>query len=318
MSSLPESLKLLQHCEGSRFAGWLGGVLGHDPELQKAFEVLAQLVTATDTKLHKKVISSYIGHVKCPSVSRCSKLAYRTEILHGWVSDGQLPWQLRVQGGLFALERLLPACEGADDKHGILRQSVRKLVNAWLVLVSESEVEPAARSQYLYQGMILDQCSLIEPVWWWKAMVAGDLTVVLQLAEQSIESLPAIEPSRDIRWKSYSQRWVRLRLKGFLEFIGHQRLLAELLKRSAIDDFEAAAAIETMIAGGQSREALSFGERWLRAMPHSPVIAEAMIKLYRADGWDDEACALAKEQHDRDPHPRWLAYLPQSSSNRSF
>lgn len=309
MSNIPESLQVLKDCEGHRYAQWLGGVLPLDPELDRALKVIAALVGGADSKTHRKSIHAYIGHAKCPSSASCQKLAYRAQIIRGWVSDAANPVEHTIYAGVYALERFLPACEGADDRHQLFKPAVRQLISVWLGIIAKSEVSEQLKSQVLFQTMLLDQCSLVEPVWWWNAIAATDADAALRLASQTIESLPELEPSSEIRWKSYTQRWVRMRLKGFLEHVGQTSLLAELMRKSAIDDFEAAYAVRLMSQLGQGRDALHYGERWMRAMPQSPVLAEEMVQLYRKDGWDEEARQLAEHQYQRDPHPRWLAYL---------
>ena len=299
----------LSKCDSQRLMSYLQGAALLDPELQKALSTLNVLVSNQDVKVIKKAISSYFGYVKCPTLSRCQKMAYRAEIVSAWLNDLAIPSDRRISIGLLSLERLLPACEGADDKHGYLKKSSRHLATVWTNVVFENDVSLQYRAECLFNAMLLDQCSLLEPSFWWKAIVKSDLDVALSMAEQAIEQLPLIEPTRQIAWKSYSQRWVRQRLKGFLEHVHAPHVLCNLLVRSAIDDFEAVLAIQMLVSQNRSREALNFGERWLRAIPDSPDLAETMIKLYQHDGWDEEARALAHYQHQLDPHPRWRQYL---------
>jgi predicted Zn-dependent protease len=96
-----------------------------------------------------------------------------------------------------------------------------------------------------------------------------------------------------------------------LEYLNDPYLLSELLRCSAVDDFEAAAAILALRQAGRNREAIKQAEEWQRMLPRSSVLAEHLFQLYIEDGWDEEALALAKSHYDLDPNSMWIEYLDQ-------
>ena len=102
-------------------------------------------------------------------------------------------------------------------------------------------------------------------------------------------------------------------MRALLEHLDEKRLLAELLRKSAVDDFEAVAAVRMLRDAGRSRDAITQAEQWLRALPRSPVLADALFDLYSEDGWDEEALALAITHYGYDPNPAWIEKLGRLS-----
>jgi hypothetical protein len=122
-----------------------------------------------------------------------------------------------------------------------------------------------------------------------------------------------VEPGHGRTWKSLGGRWLRLRLKGFLEHAGELHVLAALLSKSALDDFEAAQAVSLLQTVGRGREALQLAERWHRMMPASPVLADVLVTLYLQDGWDKEALNVLMDQYRRDPIAKWVPLLQKAA-----
>jgi hypothetical protein len=312
--STPLFTRLIEQ-DGRRWSEWLGPVAAGDPELRRGLELITQFLEAPELATIKKLVTQYVGHARTLAPATCNKLAYRIRLLQGWLNDPLADPVARIHSAFYALERILPLCPGTHDRQGMLKTAIHDLTDAWLnTLAADGSIAPAIQAGLLFDGMLADQCSLLPAIYWWRALQKTDLPTALALAAQVIERLPVTEPSNELRWRSFSQRWIRLRLRDFLRYVDEPVLLADLLKRSAIDDFEAAQVLELLQRTKRNREALTYGERWLKAYPNSPVLVEAMIRLYREDGWDQEAADLAREQYLRDPHPRWHAYLAAPTS----
>jgi hypothetical protein len=309
-------LTILAQIDGQRWSAWLSPVVSSDIELSRALKFVAAIVSDSDPRELKRATAQYIGHARSPSASSCSKLALRTHWIQGLLTDPNIPLLSKLNLAGAALERLMPACEAADDKHGVFKPAVRKLIANWLKLLESEEVPAEFKTHLLFNAMLSDQCSLVDASWWWNAIQRAYPELAVRLSSDMVESMPTIDPANQVSWKSYAQRWVRMRLKGYLEHVGENAVLAELLKRSAIDDFEAARAVELLHACGRGRDALQYAEHWMRVAPNSPVLAEALIKLYLADGWDNEAYELAVKEHQRDPHERWTTYIRLASKAR--
>ncbi|MDH4396251.1 MAG: hypothetical protein QE278_11260 [Limnobacter sp.] len=323
----------LQSRKGSDWLSWLGAASQHIPELSRAFQCLEvicfvqdQLQVASqaqrppdlglDTKPIRKAISKYLGQTKCPSAQASEKLTVRAQILQGWahsVLDRPTPnpshQVFALQVIAIALERFIPTCEGADDRSGALLHSVRGLSRYWLSQVSQHIPDAVERAYWIYPLAILDQAAVIQPDWWWKSLAACDLQTVFALVEEEVNHLSTLQPSTLVTWKTYDQRWRRLRLKSLLSYLGEKRIRSELLRKSVVDDFEAAEAINALTEANRHREAMVQGEEWMRRLPRSSVLAEALFGLYLKDGWDEEGKALLQSQFEMDPNPKWKMLL---------
>lgn len=333
----------LQARQGSEWLNWLGAASQHIPELSRAFQCLEVICFAQDQlqiaapphgpadpgldiKPIRKAISRYLGQTKCPSAQACEKLTVRAQILQGWaqsVLDRPSPDSDKIAGENFNLshpvlalqvlaigmERLIPMCEGADDRSGALLHAVRDLSRYWLNQLTQHIPDAVQRAYWIYPLAILDQAAVIQPDWWWKSLAACDVQTVLTLVEEEVNQLSTLHPSTLVTWKSYDQRWRRLRLKSLLSFLGEKRIRSELLKKSVVDDFEAAEAIHALTEANRHREAMVQGEEWMRRLPRSSVLAEALFDLYLKDGWDEEGKALLHSQYQMDPNPKWKELL---------
>jgi hypothetical protein len=200
-------------------------------------------------------------------------------------------------------------CEGADDRSGALLHAVRDLSRYWLNQVTLHFSDAAERAHWIYPLAMLDQAAVIQPDWWWKSLASCDAETVLTLAEEEVNQLSALSPTSLATWKSYDQRWRRLRLKSLLSYLGEKRIRSELLRKSVVDDFEAAEAINALTEANRHREAISQGEEWMRRLPRSSVLADALFGLYLRDGWDEEGKALLHHQYQMDPNPKWKMLL---------
>lgn len=325
----------LQSRQGSDWLSWLGTASQHIPELSRAFPCLevicsvqdqsvvnGHLESASDIKSIRKAISKYLGQTKCPSVQACEKLTIRAQILQGWAQSvfdqttldlekrpNSPSHLLALQVLAIALERFIPMCEGADDRSGVLLHAVRDVSRYWLNQISRCITDGVARAHWIYPLAMLDQAAVIQPDWWWKSLAACDSEAVLALAEDEVNQLATLNPSTLVTWKSYDQRWRRLRLKSLLGFLGEKRIRSELLRKSVVDDFEAAEAINALTEANRHREAMSQGEEWMRRLPRSSVLAEALFGLYLKDGWDEEGKALLLSQYQLDLNPKWKMLL---------
>ena len=326
----------LQSRSGSDWLSWLGAASQHIPELSRAFQCL-ELICAVqdeiqqaqafdprvDTKPIRKALSKYLGQTKCPSAQACEKLAIRALILQGWAgsvlgsasaggSDGSSTnahplFAAQVLG--IALERFIPMCEGADDRSGTLLRAVRDLTRYWITQLNGLIHDPVERAHWIYPLAMLDQAAVIQPDWWWQSLALCDVQTVLALAEEEVNQLSTLNPSTVVTWKSYDQRWRRLRLKSLLGFLGEKRVRSELLRKSVVDDFEAAEAVNALVEANRHREAMVQAEEWMRRLPRSSVLAEALFGLYIRDGWDEEGKALLRNQYQIDPNPKWKILL---------
>ena len=301
---------------------WLGPASLHMPELHRAFQFLESCcelldsVEDSDTKSRsrrlKQLIGRFVGQTRCPSAATCEKVAVRTQILDGWLQselNRNSDVDLLVELGAHGLQKLLAICEGADDKHGLLLKAVRGFTRDWLHIVSTRIDNTIERAHLVYPVAMLDQAGLVDPSWWWKQIALCDRHTVLGLVELEINEMNEMQPTSNVSWRSFDKRWRRLRVRALLEYLGEKRLLAELLRKSAVDDFEAVVAVRMLRDAGRSRDAIVQAEQWLRALPRSPVLAEALFDLYCEDGWDEEALALAVTHHGYDPNPVWIERL---------
>ena len=311
--------------QGAQWIQWFDKAADHIPELRRALQFLQGVAAAIDQHaqnpsldLSKKLLqlaNRFIGQARCPSVQSCEKLAFRANVLQGWFESelGQheqttqqfLAIQVTSQG----LQKLLSICEGADDKHGVLIRAVRDFARNWLhwvCLLIENSVE---RANAIYPVAMLDQSGLIDPDWWWKSLATCDRHTVLGMIEIEINGMHDMQPTSTVTWRSFENRWRRLRVKALLEFLGEHFLLAELLRKSAVDDFEAASAVKALERAGRIREAIYQAEQWMRVLPGSAVLAQTLFNLYLNDGWDDEALSLAHMHYAYDPNPVWIECL---------
>ncbi|HEX4879222.1 MAG TPA: hypothetical protein VFV39_05185 [Limnobacter sp.] len=307
---------------GVHWMGWFSTASTLLPDLSRALDFLSQACRCIDDfhqhptpqceRKLKQVIGKYIGQARCPSASSCERIAVRAHVVDGWISgeiNSQDTRQLLIDCGATALQKLLQISEGADDKHGVLLRAVRTVTRNWLSEVARHVANPIDRAHCIYPVAMMDHAGLVDPAWWWKQLAECDRMTVLGLMDAEISAMEQTQPSTNVNWRSFDKRWRRLRLRGLLEFLGEKRLLSELLRKSAVDDFEAVEAIEAMQAAGRSREAIVQAEQWMRGLPRSAGLGQLLFDLYTNDGWDDEALALAKAQYEQDPNPVWLRRL---------
>lgn len=310
VSSYPSGLSRLSSAQ------WLHlstALIHGDPELARQFRFLELILAIENPEALRKHTQQFIGASKCPSVSGCERLARRTRWLMAILQSDLLPpgnLAVLMQAGL---EKLLPACEGADDRNSVFRPAVRDFVQKGLQFVSGLEWDATRKVEMVFELALVDQCTLVEPIWWWNHLLRTDEAHALKLAGHRIENLALIEPSTDRTWKTLGGRWTRLRLKSFLEHAQCKPLLAELMSKSAVDDFEASQAVELLRQIGRGRDALALAERWNRLVPASSVLGFALTELYLEDGWDEEALELARWHYERDPHPRWLPLIRKAA-----
>lgn len=305
---------------------WLGRASQFMPDLHRALQFLessCELLDSSDEadfksrpRRLKQLINRFVGQARCPSAQSCEKIAIRTQILDGWLQSelkrASDP-NLLVELGAHGLQKLLAICEGADDKHGLLLRAVREFTRDWLNIVSSRIENPIERAHLVYPVAMLDQAGLVEPSWWWKQIALCDRHTVLGLVELEINDMNEMQPTSNVSWRSFDKRWRRLRLRALLEHLDEKRLLAELLRKSAVDDFEAVVAVRMLRDAGRSRDAITQAEQWIRALPRSSVLADALFDLYSEDGWDEEALALAVTHYGYDPNPAWIDKLGRLS-----
>lgn len=309
---------------GSDWYTWLSKAAPMMPDLQRAFQFLEtccpiidqahSLSSAEAMKRLRPAVNRFFGQARCPSASSCEKIAVRTLIFNGWIQSEiarDRPVQLLLEVSAHALHKLLAMCEGADDRHGVLLRAVRTMARDWLNEAARLIINPIERAYLIFPLAMQDKVGLIEPSWWWTQLAQCDRATVLGMAEQEINQMTAMQPTNTVTWRSFDKRWGRLRVQALLEFLDDKYLLAELLRKSAVDDFEAVNAIRALSAAGRSREAIAQAEQWMRVVPKSPVLAEVLFDLYVLDGWDEEALSLAQAQFEVDPNPMWLNKLQQ-------
>jgi hypothetical protein len=309
---------------GQEWMQWFGRASQLMPDFHRALQFLEASCELLDSRGQgdakslprrlKQLANRFIGQARCPSAQSCEKIAVRTQILDGWIQSELMRVSdpdLLVDLGAHSLQKLLTICEGADDKHGVLLRAVREFTRDWLNIVSTRVENPIERAHLVYPVAMLDQSGLVDPSWWWKQIALCDRHTVLGLIELEINDMNEMQPSSNVSWRSFDKRWRRLRLRALLEHLGDKRLLAELLRKSAVDDFEAVSAVRMLRDAGRSRDAIVQAEQWLRALPRSSVLAEALFDLYAEDGWDEEALALAKIHYGYDPNPVWIQRLEQ-------
>ncbi len=318
MADSPSNLPLagLQQIHAEQWLHLAHGLIASQPELARQFRYLDAIIQTAAPEFVRKQTQQFIGASKCPSVNGCERLAMRTRWLQSLVTGDLLPSATRALLFQSSLEKLLPACEGADDRNALFRPAVRDFVQKGLQFIAAWDVSDTDKVDVIFHLAMADQCTVVEPIWWWNAINRLDATHAQQLAAHLLEQMPAIEPQVDKTWKNLGGRWKRLRLKSFLEFTQNKSLLADLLTKSALDDFEAAAAVDLLRETGRGREALVLAERWNRLMPSSPVIAWSLALAYLDDGWDEEALKLLVWHYERDPHVRWLPLLQRAAGGK--
>lgn len=310
----------LSEQSGNAWVKWFSHVSDKQSDLSRALDCLNTLYSDTSSDpIDAKTLAAkvkachrFIGHSKCPSSSACDKIAFRVDILHGWLSSIDVScgthWSaLRIIGGV--LPKLFSLCEGADDRRHVLIHAVRDLTKFWLNSMETVDFSNEDKIAILYPLAMQDQTGVISPVWWWRVLGASHREGLLNLIRHDIDSMDILQPSTVARWKSYEGRWFRLRVKALLEYLEEPWLLSELLAKSALDDFEAAAALDALARANRFREAISLGEKWHRIMPGNSVVGEALLNIYIHDGWDDEAISLLKTLCKFDPNPKWVAEL---------
>lgn len=306
---------------GPDWSVWMSALAVQSPELSRGLECLRALQVclhpsdgaAPNLKRARQAVMKYVGQARCPSSSACDKLASRCALLQSLLqteanADQQAePHMLELLAP--AIQKLLAMCEGADDRGAVLLRAVRGLVRQWLEAVGRSTLGAVERAYLIYPVAMSDQVGSVDAQWWWSQLAQCDRLTVIGQAQAEVAEMDMTQPSVTVNWKSFDRRWRRLRLKALLEHLGDTSVLAELLRRSAVDDFEAAQAIGAMVKAGRVREAIAQAEQWGRSLPRSPVLAQALFELYIADGWDEEAIALAKAHFELDPNPVWLERL---------
>ncbi len=324
MATEQHSPSVLIQRSGNDWYAWLSKAAPMMPDLQRALQFLevccpvidqAHSVSAAESmKRLRPAVNRFLGQARCPSASSCEKIAVRTLIFSGWIQSEiarNQPPQLLLEVSAHALHKLLAMCEGADDRHGVLLRAVRAMARDWLNDTSKLIANSIERAYLVFPLAMQDQIGLIEPSWWWKQLAQCDRATVLGLVENEISQMTTMQPTNTVTWRSFDKRWGRLRVQALLEFLDDKYLLAELLRKSAVDDFEAVHAIRALSAAGRSREAIAQAEQWMRVVPRSSVLAETLFDLYVLDGWDEEALALAQAQFAIDPNPMWVNKLGQ-------
>lgn len=306
---------LILSAQSTQWLSWLRLVANADQELSRFLKLLESLDINSSEEITRKAISQFIGTAKCPSAPACLRLYFRTLCITALVSDTELEEGYRLLLINLAIEKILSACDGADDRTGDFRLSVKSFLTKSIQLVLDSGCSDNQKVQYLFKWAMCDQCTLIDPTLWWSPMLRTDSSSTFEIAAQLIESLPIIEPTDSQKWKTLDSRWVRMRLKNLLQFSKQDQLLAQLLAKSAIDDTEAAQAVQLLEQLGHGRQALVLAEKWRRILPASNVLGIALVQLYLQDGWDEEALELAKQNYLRNPHAQWLKLLKQSAGN---
>ncbi|MDX1668460.1 MAG: hypothetical protein R3194_03490 [Limnobacter sp.] len=330
-------LESLESTSGASWVQWFSSASDHDFELHRSLQCLAALEKArqnclpslpngglSQTALTKPIIR-LTGQAKCPSASACDKLAFRLKVLNGWLetamqahADFSFWRELVLQSYQLLLSRMYEAAEGADDKHAVLVQAIRRLTKSWLGFVFSTELSSATKAKWVFDSAMSDATGVIAPQVWWPAIAQCDRETIRFLAQQEIDRMSELQPSMAVGWKSYEKRWLRVRLKSVLTDLREFSLLSELMRKSAVDDFEAAQALEQLQAAGRHREAIAQGEKWIRVLPGSPVLAEALFKVYLHDGWDEEAQTLLSNQYRLDPNPKWLELLEKHFNRKEF
>lgn len=328
----------LGQSSGQDWVSWLGQASEHDPELGRAIQCLASLEevklqfnelenldSLQSTKLSRPILR-FVGQSRCPSAQACEKLAFRLKVLNGWLKTAlafeqknKAEWTTFLLGSFQGLlERLFAIAEGADDKNSSLNFSVRQLTKDWLNAVAVADLEKTVRARWVFYAALSDVTGVIATQIWWPAIKLCDRDVILFLVEHEINEMTELQPSMAAGWKSYEKRWLRIRLKALLTELDETYLLSEVMRKSSVDDFEAAQALECLQKAGRHRLAISQGEKWQRLLPGSPVLAEALFHVYLHDGWDEEAEQLLVTQNRLDPDPKWLNLLSKYFKKDSF
>lgn len=331
-------LDALVESEGSDWIAWFGQAKDHDPELGRAIQCLASLeqvrlefdglvgLDLTNSTKLTRPLYRFVGQSKCPSSQACEKLAFRLKVLIGWMHTAlqadlvkKPDWVVLILGSFQGLlERLFAMAEGADDKNSSLNFAIRHLTKDWLNALAWADIDLALRSRWVFYAAMSDVTGVIASQIWWPAIKQCDRDAILFLVEHEINEMSELQPSMTAGWKSYEKRWLRIRLKSLLSELGNSFLLSELLRKSSIDDFEAAQALGCLQDAGRHRLAISQGEKWQRLLPGSPVLAEALFNVYLHDGWDEEARELLKIQYALDPDPKWLNLLDKYFKKDKF
>ncbi|HEX5485478.1 MAG TPA: hypothetical protein VFX23_05740 [Limnobacter sp.] len=319
---------------GVRWLQWFSQAASGMPEFQRALKFLDSVYALLNVNVDQRdgvvlarklgqLMVRFTGQGRCPSAQACDKLASRILVLNGWLHaieqdpERAYAWQSALVAGTHALDKLFTTSEGADDRHGVLVRALREFSKHWLKSVESASFSGSDRANLVFKVALNDRSGLVPQDWWWRSLADTDRQTLLLLIDQEIAQLPQTQPSLAVSWKSYDQRWRRLRLKGLLEHLHETSLLADLLKKSAVDDFEAVSAIQALRAAGRHRDAIYQAEQWHRMMPRSAVLAEALYALYVEDGWDDEACELALAQFEMDPNPLWIDLLRKQGSSKA-
>lgn len=252
-----QSLHGLKQLDAQQWLHLASGLIHSQPELARQFRFLDTIIAGVAADAVRKNTQQFIGASKCPSVSGCDRLAMRCRWLQSLMTGDMLPVPVSVMLFQSGLEKLLPACEGADDRNNVLRPAVRDLVQKGLAFVTATPLADTEKVDLIFHLAMADQCTVVEPIWWWNAINRLDADYAQELAAHFLEQLPAIEPQVDRTWKNLGGRWKRLRLKSFLEHTQNKHLLADLLAKSALDDFEAAQAADLLRETGRGRESLA-------------------------------------------------------------
>lgn len=306
----------------SDWLAWFQAASANFPELERALFFLKTACALVDditplsfkvtAKQLKQAIGKFLGQSRCPTAKSSEKLAVRIQILQGWFSTEQTRQTdpgLLIDLLLFSFERLIWMCEGADDKTACLLKTSRSFTQQHAVFLIEHSRDSIECTHLLYPLAMQDNVGLMDAQWWWKRLADCDRTVLHGLITQELDDMVEMQPSASAHWHQFDKRWRRLRLKSLLEYLQEKRLLAELLRKSAVDGPEAALAIDQLRQVGRSRDALVQAEQWMRTLPHCFALARVLFSIYTEDGCDQEALSLAVAQYQNDPNPIWLEYL---------
>jgi hypothetical protein len=306
----------------SDWLSWFQAASANFPELNRALFFLKTACALVDditplsfkvtAKQLRQAIGKFLGQSRVPSEKSSEKLAVRIQILQGWFlteQTRQTDSSLLIDLLVFSFERLIWMCEGVDDKTACLLKASRSFTQQHIPFLIEHSHDSIQRTHLLYPLSMQDHVGLMDAQWWWKRLADGDRTVLHAIIAQELDEMVEMQPSVSAHWHQFDKRWRRLRLKSLLEYLEESGLLAELLRKSAVDGPEAALAIDQLRKVGRSRDAIIQAEQWMRTLPHCFALARVLFDIYTEDGCDQEALNLAVSQYQHEPSPIWLEYL---------
>lgn len=318
----PQDFSPLLNRTSADWLTWFAAASTNFPELNRALQFLktacglvdamTPLSSKSTEKQLKQNIGKFLGQSRYPSAKASEQLAVRIQLLQSWLlTEQQRKTDPNVLIALlvFSFERLMLVCEGADDKTACLLGASRGFAQQHALFLIEHAKDPMECTHLIYPLAMQDHAGLMDAQWWWKKLAECDRTVLQGLIAQELEDMMEMQPSESAHWHQFDKRWRRLRLKSLLEHLQEKSLLAELLRKSAIDGQEAALAIEQLRQVGRSREAMVQAEQWMRTLPNCSALARVLYNIYTEDGCHQEAVDLAVMQYQKEPCAIWLEYL---------